>query len=81
MKLQITKVGSNYVVGTLTITPAIVLEMRNWAMECEWLDSDSLDEYSDITIISGVSRHFDGGVFGFLLGCAENAPVIVSSRE
>jgi hypothetical protein len=54
---------------TLTITPKQVLEMREWAGDCAWLDADDLEMYSDESIIRGVHRHYDGGLTSFLATC------------
>lgn len=50
------------------VTPAQMAAMREWASDCEWIDVDSLDEYTDAQILRGVAKHFDGGVAGFLGG-------------
>ena len=51
------------------ISPEVVRDMRDWAAECVWNDSDDLDEMDDITVIRGVNRHYDGGLAAFMADC------------
>lgn len=44
---------------------AYVDEARGWAMDCEWLDSESLDELPGAAILRGTARHYDGGLAAF----------------
>lgn len=48
--------------------------MRAWIADCVWfdLDDDDIDELTDADIVRGVSRHYCGGVAGFV---ADNAEV------
>jgi len=47
-------------------TQATVPAMREWAADCQWIDGDSLDDYTDEQIIRGVARHYHGGVAQFM---------------
>jgi len=53
----------------LTITASHINQMRLWAADCEWLDSGTISDYSNMVIIRGVNRHFDGGLTAFLSTC------------
>ena len=42
--------------------------MREWLSECTWADIDT-DDVADLTaseVVSGVRRHYEGGVQAFL---------------
>jgi len=54
---------------SVTITPSHIAQMRNWALDCEWLDSDDISDMTPAQIIRGVNRHFDGGLTAFLSTC------------
>lgn len=43
--------------------------MRSWASECEFLDADFLEDYTDHQIIRGIRKHYAGGVPAFLETC------------
>jgi len=74
VKLQIVKdsVTRGYIAFNLQqgvsfqISTAAVTQMRKWAADCFWCDSDDLADYDDVTIISGVNRNYDGGLAEFL---------------
>lgn len=40
--------------------------MREWASDCQWLDGEDLDQYSDSQIARGVARHYAGGITQFI---------------
>lgn len=49
--------------------PQIIKDMRDWVKDCEWRDiSDEgdVDDLTDIEIVKGVDKGFDGGVEGFI---------------
>lgn len=58
------------------VTPEDVLQMpdasriiknaRDWVEDCQWDDEESIKSYDDLTILKGVERHYDGGLFQFL---------------
>ena len=63
--------GDGYKVFTagrepLTITASHIFQMRLWASDCDWLDSDTISDCSNMVIIRGVNRHFAGGLTAFL---------------
>jgi len=48
------------------LTPDILAAMRAWAADCDWLDAEALDAYTDAQILRGVRRHYAGGLEQFL---------------
>lgn len=46
----------------------MIKEMREWLADCQWqdVDADDIAEMEDWKIINAVSRHFDGGLTGFV---------------
>ena len=44
----------------------IIAEARGWAHDCQWEDSEHLDEYPDLNILRGVDRHYSGGLEQFI---------------
>jgi hypothetical protein len=48
------------------IDVAIIKQMREWASDCQWLDGEDLDQYSDSQIARGVARHYEGGITQFV---------------
>jgi hypothetical protein len=40
--------------------------MRGWVSDCQWDDDVDADDLTDAEVVSGVQRHYDGGVAGFL---------------
>lgn len=67
---KIEAVGDGYMVTfiaqTIHLTAQHITNMRCWAYDCDWLDSDDLASMDNETIIRGVNKHFDGGLDGFL---------------
>jgi hypothetical protein len=53
----------------VNITPANIIEMRNWASECVWREDCEIEEFSDIEVIRGIHRHYDGGLLSFMAEC------------
>ena len=56
--------------GDRSTAITIIGEARNWVLDCEgtWMeDSDDLLDLTDLQIVQGVHRHFDGGIEEFLL--------------
>lgn len=52
----------------MRITKDTIAEMREWAMECEWVeDADEIAAMNDDVIVRGIARHYDGGVAQFIL--------------
>jgi hypothetical protein len=47
---------------------ANITDMREWLTDCIWQDMDSEDIYglTDIEILQGVQRHYEGGLTNFL---------------
>ena len=49
--------------------PQIIKDMRDWVKDCQWgdiSDESDVDEFTDIEIVKGVDKAFDGGVEGFI---------------
>lgn len=51
----------------IVYSPEIVKQMRDWAKDCSWNDYDEIDELTDLEIIKGVERHYQGGLRQFNL--------------
>lgn len=49
----------------------IVHEMRAWIEECNWadLDRDQIQRLPEATVLSGVDRHYAGGIEQFVADC------------
>ncbi len=54
----------------ITYTDEAIKEMRNWAKDCQWNedenDSSFIDDLSDVSILIGVERNYDGGLSEFM---------------
>lgn len=50
------------------LTVDAIAAMREWVAECEFPDASAerVAEMPDDVVISGVRRHYDGGIGGFL---------------
>ena len=48
------------------VADSVLAEMRDWAMDCEWVDADDIPHMSDSEILRGIQHRYDGGVDGFL---------------
>ncbi len=53
------------------ISPEILEDMRAWAVDCEWRESDEGEDFdpwklSDKEIIRGIQNNFGGGLVGFV---------------
>lgn len=49
------------------VTSEIVADMVDWIADCEWGECDfDVRGLSDVAIIRGVHRHYDGGIGQFL---------------
>ena len=75
-KLNITRTGHRTYstfdgVQTVIVTENNIIDARNWALDCDWLDGDDLETMDDETIIRGTHRHFDGGISNFVRSCSE----------
>ena len=48
-----------------------IAEMREWLAECSWadLEPDDITDLPPREVVSGVRRHYDGGVPQFLRDC------------
>lgn len=40
--------------------------MREWVSDCVWRDMDDTDELTDLQVVTGVQRHYQGGVKQFI---------------
>jgi hypothetical protein len=57
--------------GTYWLTREHIDAMREWVSDCQWTESfygddDWVDELSDMEIVRGVNRTYDGGIKNFL---------------
>ena len=54
-----------------TAWAAMVEDMRDWLLDCDWADVDSEDIEAMPTslILEAVKRHYRGGVAGFMRDC------------
>jgi hypothetical protein len=50
------------------MTAEHIQQARNWLTECIWadIDEDDINEMSDARIVSGIARHYDGGIAQFI---------------
>lgn len=62
----ITDVIGGYVTPYGAITYATYWAMKDWIADCVWLDEDELDEWTDLEVIRGVHRHYEGGIEAFI---------------
>jgi hypothetical protein len=49
--------------------PEIIKQMREWTKDCQWRDVEDesdVDEFSDIQILQGVNRYYEGGIRQFI---------------
>ena len=49
--------------------PDIIKHMRDWVKDCSWgeqFEEHEIDELSDIQILQGVQRHYEGGIKQFI---------------
>ncbi len=53
---------------TNTMTAEVVKAAREWIAECAWRDMDpeDIDALSDAQVMTGIARHYSGGIPGFL---------------
>ena len=52
-----------------TENPEVIKQMREWVKDCQWReveDESDIDDMTDLQIIQGVQRHYDGGVRAFI---------------
>ena len=59
------------VVRFVTENPELIKQMRDWVKDCEWSDmsdESDVDELSDIEILKGIQRNYDGGIKEFIAG-------------
>lgn len=49
-------------------TPDMIRQLRDWINDCQWEDSDNIDELSDLDIVKGCDKHLDGGIESFDFG-------------
>lgn len=46
----------------MRITKDTIAEMKEWAIECEWVeDADEIAAMNDDAIVRGIARHYDDG--------------------
>ena len=46
--------------------------MRDWAKDCQWAEdqgTEFIDELTDLQVIAGVEKHYDGGLEQFVIDC------------
>lgn len=55
--------------SSVNITTRNIADMREWVSDCTWADDCETEEFSDLEIIRGVNRYFDGGLEAFLETC------------
>ena len=48
------------------ITPHVITAAREWVADCNFLDADYIDSYTDQQILAGIERHYEGGLKQFL---------------
>jgi hypothetical protein len=49
--------------------PEIIQQMKEWVKDCQWRDvcePDEIDELSDVEILQGVEKHYEGGIKKFV---------------
>lgn len=47
--------------------PEMVKQMREWVKDIQWKeDSEEIDELSDVDIVKGVQKHYEGGINQFV---------------
>lgn len=54
----------------ITYTDDQIKLMRDWVNDCQWredADNDFIDELTDLEILKGVNRHYEGGLTSFIL--------------
>ena len=54
--------------------PDLVDAAREWAFDCEWLDSDVIGALSGATILMSTEHHYAGGVAQLARDCALGQP-------
>jgi hypothetical protein len=49
-------------------SPVAIQAMRDWIADCSWadLDPEEIAELTDAEIVSGVRKHYDGGLAEFM---------------
>ncbi len=60
-----------------TYSAAHIKIMREWVSECagSWVeDEEEIEEMSDMQIVRGVQRHFDGGLDAFMVASFPDCP-------
>lgn len=58
--------------------------MRDWVADCVWADLDDeqdVAELSDSQVLAGVSRHYDGGLAGFVRDCQPHYRMPIQWRQ
>lgn len=48
-------------IARYSITPVDIADMREWLRDLTFRDAPDISELSDVEVISGVVRHWDGG--------------------
>jgi hypothetical protein len=45
-----------------------IQQARDWLSDCEWadLDADDIAQLTDVQIVTGIARHYDGGIEQFI---------------
>lgn len=59
------------VIRFVTENPELIKQMRDWVKDCEWSDigdESDVDELSDMEILKGIQRNYDGGIKEFIAG-------------
>lgn len=57
----------------------LIKAAKEWIKDCQWgdLDSDDVDELSDVEVENGVNRHYDGGIKQFI---KDSEPVTIKEN-
>lgn len=61
-------------------SPEQISAMRDWAKDCQWAEeqgSEFIDELTDLQIIAGVEKHYDGELEQFVKDCV---PVSIRTK-
>ena len=63
-----TGIDTNQRQGAQLVEQEQIQQARQWLTECVWedIDDDDINEMSDSHIVSGIARHYSGGIEQFI---------------
>lgn len=64
-----------------TENPDAIKQMKDWALDCQWMDQEDIEEMGDEEILRGVQRHYEGGIKQFLRDANSKAEVPIGYKE